>query len=58
MGKARDLWRAGAVVGGTRLLEGNGGTVCPGFVDSHTHLLFAGSRVGVFAARSRGATYQ
>lgn len=58
VGKARDLRRAVAVEGGTRLLEGNGGTVCPGFVDSHTHLLFAGSREGEFAARSRGATYQ
>jgi imidazolonepropionase len=58
VGKARDLRRAVAVGGGTRLLEAGGGTVCPGFVDSHTHLLFAGSRETEFAARSRGATYQ
>ena len=32
--------------------------VMPGFVDSHTHLLFAGSREDEFALRSSGATYQ
>ncbi|MCI0371835.1 MAG: imidazolonepropionase [candidate division NC10 bacterium] len=57
VGKARELRRAVAVEGGTRLLEAHGGTVCPGFVDSHTHLLFAGSREGEFAARSRGVSY-
>lgn len=32
--------------------------VMPGFVDSHTHLVFAGSREQEFAMRSTGATYQ
>jgi imidazolonepropionase len=32
--------------------------VIPGFVDSHTHLLFAGSRDEEFAMRSAGATYE
>jgi imidazolonepropionase len=32
--------------------------VMPGFVDSHTHLLFAGSREDEFAMRSSGASYQ
>lgn len=32
-------------------------TVMPGFVDSHTHLVFAGSREDEFAQRSSGATY-
>ena len=32
--------------------------VMPGFVDSHTHLLFAGSREDEFAMRTAGATYQ
>jgi len=58
VGRARELRRAVAVEGGTRLLEAQGGTVCPGFVDSHTHLLFAGSRENEFAARCGGATYQ
>jgi imidazolonepropionase len=32
--------------------------VLPGFVDAHTHLVFAGSRENEFAMRSSGATYQ
>jgi imidazolonepropionase len=30
----------------------------PGFVDSHTHLVFAGSREEEYAMRARGASYQ
>lgn len=32
--------------------------VMPGFVDSHTHLVFAGSREEEFSMRSTGLTYQ
>jgi imidazolonepropionase len=32
-------------------------TVLPGFVDSHTHLVFAGDRAAEFAARMAGAAY-
>lgn len=32
--------------------------VVPGFVDCHTHLVFAGDRSDEFAARCAGATYQ
>ena len=32
--------------------------VMPGFVDSHTHLVFGGSREGEFALRSAGMSYQ
>lgn len=32
--------------------------VLPGFVDPHTHLVFAGSRENEFAMRSSGATYR
>jgi imidazolonepropionase len=35
-----------------------GKVVMPGFVDSHTHLVFGGSREDEFAMRSAGATYQ
>ncbi len=35
----------------------DGRAVVPGFVDAHTHLLFAGDRSDEFAARMRGATY-
>ena len=30
----------------------------PGFVDSHTHLVFAGDRADEFAARMAGAPYE
>ncbi len=33
-------------------------TVLPGFVDSHTHMMFAGSRVDEFAMRARGQSYR
>lgn len=35
----------------------DGGCVVPGFVDAHTHLLFAGDRHGEVAAKLRGASY-
>lgn len=34
-----------------------GGTVLPGFVDSHSHLVFAGDRSAEFAARMAGQPY-
>ncbi|MGI8679525.1 MAG: imidazolonepropionase [Jatrophihabitans sp.] len=34
-----------------------GGTVVPGFVDSHTHLVFAGDRAAEFSARMAGEPY-
>lgn len=39
-------------------LDAKGRVVMPGFVDSHTHALFAGSRVGEYVARIQGATYE
>jgi imidazolonepropionase len=39
-------------------LDGQGGTLIPGFVDPHTHLPWAGSREEEFAARLAGKTYQ
>src|SRR5438128_81628 len=40
------------------VLDAAGKTVLPGFVDSHTHLLFAGSREDEFEQRLQGMTYQ
>ncbi len=34
-----------------------GGTVIPGFVDSHAHLVFAGDRAAEFEARMSGVSY-
>lgn len=36
---------------------GGGGTLVPGFVDPHTHLIFAGDRAQEFDRRARGAAY-
>ncbi|MBF8290348.1 MAG: hutI [Chloroflexi bacterium] len=38
-------------------LDAAGGTVTPGLVDAHTHLLFAGSREGELVLRQQGAGY-
>ena len=38
-------------------LDVGGGAVVPGFVDSHTHLVFAGERSDEFEARMAGARY-
>jgi imidazolonepropionase len=38
-------------------VNGAGGTLLPGFVDPHTHLVFAGERSGEFEMRARGAAY-
>ena len=39
-------------------LDAGGGAVIPGFVDAHTHLVFAGDRAGEFAARLAGRPYE
>jgi imidazolonepropionase len=39
------------------VLEAGGRCVIPGFVDSHTHLVFAGDRAEEFAARMAGEPY-
>ncbi len=38
-------------------LDASGKVVCPGFVDPHTHLVWAGDRASEFEQRVRGATY-
>jgi len=43
---------AGAIV-----LDASGGTVVPGFVDPHTHLVYAGDRRDELQRRLAGATY-
>lgn len=40
------------------VLDASGRAVLPGFVDPHTHLVFAGDRADEFEMRLRGATYQ
>ena len=42
----------------TTAVDARGKSVIPGFVDSHTHALFAGDRSDEFAAKLRGKSYQ
>jgi len=38
-------------------LDASSKVVCPGFVDPHTHVVYAGDRVNEFEMRIKGATY-
>jgi imidazolonepropionase len=40
-----------------QLVDAGGRAVIPGFVDSHSHLVFAGDRAAEFAARMAGESY-
>ncbi len=42
----------------TEVVDARGCAVLPGFVDAHTHLVFAGSRLEDFESRARGETYE
>lgn len=42
----------------TEDIDGRGATALPGFIDSHTHLPFAGLRESEFNRRLRGETYE
>ncbi|MGB6826577.1 MAG: imidazolonepropionase [Terracidiphilus sp.] len=43
---------------GTNEIDADRKCVTPGFVDAHTHLVFAGNRAAEFEQRIAGATYQ
>src|SRR5262249_13070664 len=44
--------------GPAEVIDATGKTVLPGFVDSHTHLIWAGSREQEFEQRLQGRSYQ
>jgi imidazolonepropionase len=66
-GPASLVWEDGRVVwvgdgappeqAGDRWVDVGGRCVLPGFVDSHTHLVFAGDRLSEFTARLAGRPY-
>jgi imidazolonepropionase len=43
---------------GSTIVDAEGRCVTPGFVDAHTHLVFAGNRAAEFEQRITGSTYQ
>ena len=55
-GRVTAVEAAGAA--GDERIDAEGCCVLPGFVDSHTHLVFAGDRTDEFAARMAGAPYE
>jgi imidazolonepropionase len=44
--------------GDAEIVDLGGRAVLPGFVDAHTHLVFAGNRLNDFERRARGETYE
>jgi len=46
------------IVGEAEIVDAGGRVVLPGFVDAHTHLVFAGNRLFDFERRARGETYE
>ncbi len=57
VGPTQSVCRAVAIGPRTHIVDASGRAVLPGFVDAHTHLVFAGDRVEEFAERLAGADY-
>jgi len=57
VGSTEDVCREYPPENAGRALDASGKTVLPGFVDPHTHALFAGDRSDEFVARIEGKTY-
>lgn len=47
-----------AAPGDAAVVDAGGRVVLPGFIDAHTHPVFAGNRVDEFEMRARGASYE
>ena len=58
VGRARDADAQVKLLPTGRRVDARGRVALPGFVDSHTHLCFAGSREQEYAMRAAGAGYQ
>ena len=57
VGPAADLAAAVELQPGALRVDAGGGTVVPGFVDPHTHVVYAGDRRDELRRRLAGATY-
>ncbi|AHG03521.1 imidazolonepropionase [Halobacterium sp. DL1] len=58
VGASEDVTREYPAENADTAVEASGKTVIPGFVDPHTHALFAGDRSDEFAKKLRGKPYQ
>ncbi|UCD36729.1 MAG: imidazolonepropionase [Fidelibacterota bacterium] len=56
VGPAAEVRRKYAV-SDDKIIDADGGVVLPGFVDGHTHLVFAGDRAAEWEARMQGKPY-
>ena len=56
-GSADEWRRAGELTRDATVVDARGGAVVPGFVDPHTHVVFAGDRRNELRRRLGGATY-
>jgi imidazolonepropionase len=57
VGSAADASAAVTLTANAQVVDGEGSTVVPGFVDPHTHLVFAGDRRDELRRRLAGASY-
>jgi imidazolonepropionase len=57
VGPASDVRAAITLTRDSTVIDARGGTIVPGFVDPHTHLVFAGDRSDELQRRLAGATY-
>jgi len=57
LGPADECRRAVSLTSNAQVLDARGHTVVPGFVDPHTHLVYAGDRRDELQRRLAGATY-
>jgi len=57
VGDESEWTRAGTLTPDAVVLDARGGAVVPGFVDAHTHVVFAGDRRDELRRRLAGATY-
>ncbi|HWF83648.1 MAG TPA: imidazolonepropionase [Vicinamibacterales bacterium] len=57
VGSESDWRRQGQLTTDATVIDARGGAVVPGFVDAHTHVIFAGDRCDEMRRRLGGATY-